>query len=164
ATVVAVEAVDVVVQGLIKALTAHIGAKLVGMTSLHPAQTIGPLEGVSYLRKLALEIIAVGEQARNVHKGHTFAPRAKPGMDAGVVGGSTVTKAGIRRDRGAGVLHQVGTRRVEEVPLGFPEVCEMGLVHQSVAEGPVVSEVPLLVAVFGIGAKAQHGSSTRLKA
>ena len=76
-------------------------------------------------------------------------------MNAGIVGGRTVTEAGIRRNRGAGVLHQIGALRMQEITLRLAEICEVSLIDQIVADRPVVGEVPLLVALLAIGAEIQ---------
>src|SRR5437868_235241 len=46
---------------------------------------------------------------------------------------------------------------MKEVALGFTEIGEVKLVHQTGGEGVVMSDIPLLIALLGQGIKARAG-------
>ena len=53
--------------------------------------------------------------------------------------------------------------RVQEISLCFAEVSEMCLVHQVIADRPVVGKVVLLVALLSIGAEVERSRAACLK-
>ena len=111
----------------------------------------------------------------------SFATRAQSGRDANlvrelgagqnvvcwIVDRSSIGESSEAEGFGCGgharVSHQIGVYRVVESPLRFSHVSKTELVHEAIADGPGVTQVPLLETLFDVGSEARHVRTSSLE-
>ena len=157
-------------------MAADVAPELNRVMSHDFADIVGPLKRISHLRKFTLSVVANRETAADLNKWKTLMLRPQIGMNAQSIRRRSIreaewnaraqTRKCLLQPRWrcwTGVLYRRGKGRVLERALRFTVVIEAELVHGCVADGPGMTDVPLLKPLVSDGAEAWHIGTRRLE-